>query len=175
MDKSQSLCCDNCGKILFKHPITGLPHNFCNRTCLGAYRSKNLCGSSSPLWRGGRTLHGAGYIRIRIGRGQPMTDCHGDILEHRYIMSQHLGRILSSNDIVHHLNGDRTDNRIENLFLYSSHSEHQKSHATKIIPKFCQCGRKHYARGMCINCYMRWHRRKQKLLSNPDNIPTPIG
>lgn len=46
---------------------------------------------------------------------------------HRYLIEQQLGRKLSFNEIVHHKNGDKNDNRIENLEL-TSRSEHMKKH-----------------------------------------------
>lgn len=62
--------------------------------------------------------------------------------KHRLIMQLHLGRVLLPTEHVHHINGDKLDNRIENLQLLSQ-SDHSKLHAPQIYPTVktcCVCG-----------------------------------
>lgn len=73
-------------------------------------------GKNSPAWRGGRHIDSKGYITI-YSRGHPYATVHNHILEHRLVMEKELGRYLKPTEVVHHINGIKHDNRIENLQL----------------------------------------------------------
>lgn len=74
-------------------------------------------------WKGGRLLRPNGYVII-LNPEHPNADSGGYIREHRLVMEEKIGRVLTKKEIVHHINGEREDNRPENLELFSNQSEH---------------------------------------------------
>lgn len=82
-------------------------------------------GDSRWNWQPSGTKHvyGDGYVRIKAS-GHPRGDWP---LEHIIVMEQYLGRYLEPGEEIHHINGDKADNQIENLELFASHSEHLRA------------------------------------------------
>jgi len=78
---------------------------------------RNL-GASQLLPGYVRVNHG-GYVRLAKHSGNPDGKVKR-VMEHRVVMEHHLGRELFPDENIHHINGDRSDNRIENLELWSS-------------------------------------------------------
>lgn len=82
------------------------------------FRQKGKSGEGS--------ISNQGYKKIPMPL-HPNVQANGQILEHIYVMSEHLGRPLHKGETVHHINGDRLDNRIENLELWHrSHPSGQR-------------------------------------------------
>lgn len=108
--------------------------------CEKLIRCKGLCTTHYERWKKHKNLdrqpewrnpNGVGHINKA---GYRQFNVKGkDCLEHRQVMSESLGRPLFKHETVHHLNGDRLDNRIENLELWSSRQPKGQRVEDKII------------------------------------------
>jgi hypothetical protein len=90
-----------------------------------AKRRGRHAGSKNGRWKGGKTIK-EGYVMV-YAPGHPSA-VHNHVYEHRLVMEKSLGRLLRSDEHVHHINGDKQDNRLENLLLMDA-IEHLQHHA----------------------------------------------
>ena len=111
--------CKICNKIFVPKRID-TPGLFCSYKCSAQSRVKKVM-----YW------HGYKWIYLPT---HPNAGVKGYYSEHRYIMEQHIGRILSKKEVIHHINHNKMDNHIENLKLYSSGGQHIKENHFKLIP-----------------------------------------
>lgn len=104
--------CEVCGKSF--HPRKA-SSRFCSRPCL--WKTNGGHNRKPETW----WINQKGYIEGRVW----INGMQIKVKKHRWIIEQHLGRKLSKHDDVHHKNGIKTDNRIENLEVIS-HSDHSR-------------------------------------------------
>lgn len=127
--KRKKCVCEFCGKEFEKrlhHFKNGKKPKFCSSECWCEYRRQRPC-EQHPMWKGGVTRHSSGYILIKA-EDNPRADKDGYVYAQVLIMEDFLGRFLKKKEIVHHINGIKDDNRIENLYLCKDGREHVRIH-----------------------------------------------
>lgn len=154
-------------------------HGFVCDACFAEHFRGGMRAERHPRWRGGRsTIHKNGYVRVWTGIGKERD------LEHRVVWRQAHGPIPPGHHI-HHLDGDKQNNRLENLALVENHA-HQEIHRAErslngrwsVAHERCvQCGttdRPHQARGLCNLCHGRQvYKSKAGLPSKPSKDRRP--
>ena len=113
--------CANCGETLSRSRKPGgriyAQQKYCSRKCKGEYRKK-LALQRYDDGDYKKHVKRNGYVWISVP--SLVTGKKYSIMEHRHNMSRKLGRVLLSDETVHHINGIRADNRLENLELFNS-------------------------------------------------------
>lgn len=110
--ENRKFCSKRCGRLGSKMPV-------CSRLKISNSRNGKYTRDKHPNWKGGKMCFN-GYVKILINGLY--------IFEHRYVIENSIGRKLLNCERVHHINGIKNDNRLENLILFHNESLHQKHH-----------------------------------------------
>lgn len=171
----REVACHVCGTLVYRKPREIGERNYCSKQCQNANLSAivsaiSLRGAERWNWQGGVIMR-SGYRFIRM-LDHPNANAHGYVAEHRMVMAEKIGRPLKPNELVHHVNHDKTDNRAANLVLVRrvDHSRYHRIEKTigasgwsRHTDGCRECGtteRRHMAKGLCTRCYSRLKARE---------------
>ena len=120
--EDKKFCACNCGGFI---PIkinrnTGQPVKY-----IRGHQSYGQIGELNHNWKGGKIIDRAGYILVYCPT-HPYNE-GGYVFEHRLVVERWLGRYLRPEELIHHRNQIKTDNRIENLQVVTN-AEHMIIH-----------------------------------------------
>lgn len=141
--------CASCARLGERNVNFGKPLSAETRAKMSAAKRGRYGGKKNPMWgrhhtvetkrkiskanrKTGHRKTTGGYIRL-FAPNHPNAQADGWAPEHRLVISRHLGRPLKEKEIVHHINEDRADNRLENLHLFEGHAAHFRHHESKAL------------------------------------------
>jgi hypothetical protein len=132
--------CDLCQAPIYRRPST-LRINagkFCSRACRNRAHPLEGCNAPPPprgaanwAWKGGVTYwrKAGNYPPIKYIRAPawalPMARKDGYVMEHRLLMAERIGRLLTRTEVVHHLDHDPLNNALSNLELWPTNQAHK--------------------------------------------------
>lgn len=102
------------------------------------------------MWKVRKIISKGDYNYVLVPE-HPLSTKNGYVLEHRVIVENHLKHLLTPDEVVHHINGDRKDNRLENLQVLD-HRDHVRLHQAEKGQIFTEL--------KCPQCKKIFHRRK---------------
>lgn len=147
-------CACGCGKLVIFHG---------KNKHIRFIHGHNGRGALHYDYKGGRYVNDSGYVMV-LRPDHPRAMSNGYVREHILVMEAWLGRSLKPNETIHHKNGNRQDNRIQNLERFDSHADHMAEHygTANLGPQICsKCGSdKTLKRGRGKG--YRWYINKQK-------------
>lgn len=120
-----SLTCSFCGNVYETRASRKASKRcFCSRKCQHSF----FRGANGIAYKTGKKVNEFGYVML-LNPDHPRKVGGSYVYEHILVVEKHLGRYLTKNEHIHHINGVKDDNRIENLQVVTP-SEHRKIHST---------------------------------------------
>ena len=173
--KIKCKCSPDCKTMIYPINKVGQPVHYA--------KNHGLKLELNPNWKNGRANHSLKYILVRCPN-HPFIDGRGYIFEHRLVMEKHLGRYLTEEEVIHHIDGNPKNNDISNLMLFASHSEHLIYERTKDMsgrkcrdpeckdPFYKTIKKRKYIQWygnekdgwLCRRCYQKYRRQKRRLI-----------
>lgn len=151
--------CTICKKEYKCYPYRFDKSKYCSYECMGEGKKMLNSGINHSNWKTGKTKKSAGYVSIYCPE-HPFAH-ENRVYEHRFVMENHIGRYLNSDEVVHHINGIKDDNRVCNLVILTK-LQHGRIHKPKndrwsSTYDFCirckKTDKRHNAKGLCTLCY----------------------
>lgn len=96
-------------------------------------QGERMKGEKHPMWKGGKSFTWDSRILI-YSPEHPFVTKRGYVRRYRLVAEKCLGRYLTRQEVVHHINGVIDDDRPENLFVFPSFASHRKFHYLKNAP-----------------------------------------
>jgi hypothetical protein len=124
------LCECGCGQPTLLAPYTYHGWNWVKDVPLRFLHNHHMKGKRNNHWSGGRYKMQHGYIVVTM-RDHPNATKRGTVYEHRLVMESVLGRYLQPTELVHHKDGDKTNNVPENLEVISR-ADHVRLHKPRL-------------------------------------------
>ena len=122
--------------------IKGMPMRY-----LTGHHVRGRKGEKCGKWKGGRVVTASGYVLVHR-EDHPRADKYGHVHEHILVVEENYGRHLHPQNVVHHINGIKADNRIENLLVCENTSAHTQLHTS--LRAESECGNADWRR--CFVC-----------------------
>ena len=127
--------CIICNKVFYINKARLGIAKFCSKKCCGISKidkptwnkgTKGIMKPNSGSFKEHKIKNNTKYVSKYVPKHPQRI-----VRMHRYTMEQHLGRFLKPKEVVHHIDGNKSNNHISNLFLFSSEASHQKFHYLK--------------------------------------------
>lgn len=112
--------CKNCNKEFetYKSPSRDTP-KYCSLKCIGEAQK----GENNPAYKGGKYFDSSGYVVVYMPN-HPNCGVKKTVLEHRFVMECKIGRYLTDEEVVHHIDFNKSNNNPDNLMLFPNQSRH---------------------------------------------------